>query len=139
VAADGETVYVAQSDYAADAPTELRAYERTGPSALGSYAVLHDFHPHRGVDGMCLTERGSVVACAGSTDGGPGPAVYEFDPDGTVVNRHPVPGEAPTNCAFGGPSLSELYVCTHGGDLYRAETDRTGLLGAPASPVLPAP
>lgn len=63
VALSDECLYVAQSDYDPDAP-ELRTYPIEDRS-LGDYDVLHNFHPHRGVDGMCLTATGNVVACAG--------------------------------------------------------------------------
>jgi len=130
VSPDGDRLYVAQSDYAEDAPTELRSYPIRGDGSLGEFDVLHDFHPDRGVDGMALDAAGNIVACAGWPEGGPGPSVYVFAPDGETVARHPYPGEQPTNCAFGGPDLQTLYV-TGDGRLYRAETDRTGHLGAP--------
>jgi gluconolactonase len=134
VSPDDRTLYVAQSDYDAEAPTELRAYPM-GDGELGEYRVLHDFHPHRGVDGMALDEAGNVVACAGWHESGPGPAVYVFAPTGRVLARHSFPGGEPTNCAFGDEDLRTLYVTDSEGSLYRARADRTGLLGAPDDPV----
>ena len=129
VSPSGETLYVAQSDY--DGPAELRAYPLREDGSTGEHTVLHNFAPHRGIDGMCLDEDGNVVATAGSAESGPGPMLYVFTPAGRVLETHPVPDLLPTNCAFGGPDLDVLYLT--GGDscLYRAETDRRGFPGAP--------
>ena len=129
VSPDDEYLYVAQSDY--EGARELRAYPIEGDS-VGPAEVLHTFHPHRGIDGMCLDEDGNIVATAGSDDGGPGPMIYVFAPSGRVLGTHPTPDPRPTNCCFGGDDLSDLYVTGFHGCLYRAETDRTGLLGAPS-------
>ncbi|MFB6173197.1 MAG: SMP-30/gluconolactonase/LRE family protein [Halobacteriales archaeon] len=126
---DGTTLYVAQSDY--DGPLELRAYPVVGDAEVGEYEVLHDFAPDRGIDGMCLDESGNIVATAGWEDGGPGPSVYVFAPDGEVLERHPSPDPQPTNCCFGGGDLRNLYLTGGDGCLYRARTDRTGYLAAP--------
>ena len=129
VSPDGGALYVAQSDY--DGPAELRAYPLRDDGSVGEHAVLHNFAPHRGIDGMCLDEDGNIVATAGSAESGPGPMLYVFTPAGRVLETHPVPDPLPTNCAFGGPDLDALYLTGGSGHLFRAETDRTGLLGAP--------
>jgi gluconolactonase len=128
VSPDDGTLYVAQSDYEGD--LELRAYPIEGDT-LGEYEVLHDFSPHRGIDGMCFDEDGNVVATAGYEQGGPGPMVYVFAPDGRVLETHPVDVPRPTNCAFGDDDLRTLYLTGSDGFLRRARTDRRGLLGAP--------
>jgi len=130
VSPDEERLYVAQTEPPRpDDPSkviELRAYPiRDG--SLGNYEVLHDFYPHRGVDGMCLDDEGNIVATAGNRESGPGPMIYVFDPNGTVLETHPFPGNAPTNCTFGGPDLTTLYV-TGDGSLFKTETERTGYL-----------
>ncbi|WP_254546887.1 SMP-30/gluconolactonase/LRE family protein [Halomarina pelagica] len=130
VSPDDGTLYVAQSRYGEGNPRELRAYPIEGDD-LGPYEVLHDFYPHRGVDGMCLDEEGNVVATAGYEEGGPGPMLYVFTPSGRVLETHPVPDPRPTNCCFGGDDLRTLYLTGYDGCLYRAETDRRGYLGAP--------
>ncbi len=143
---DESTLYVAQSEFGEGKPRELRAYpvaaDEGGPSgarggssdeqresdgALGECRVLHDFGPHRGVDGMCLDEDGNVVATAGWEESGPGPLLYVFTPAGRVLETHPYPGPAPTNCCFAGEDLTTLYVTGYDGGLWRAETDRRGL------------
>jgi gluconolactonase len=128
VSPDDGALYVAQSDYEGD--LELRAYPIEGDE-LGGYEVLHDFAPHRGIDGMCFDAGGNVVAAAGYDEGGPGPMLYVFAPSGRVLGTHPIDDPMPTNCAFGDGDLRTLYVTGSEGYLYRARTDRTGLLGAP--------
>jgi gluconolactonase len=75
---------------------------------------------------MRLDTEGNVVATAGWEIGGPGPLIYVFSPSGEVRETHPVPCTRPTNCAFGGPGLTALYVTTIEGFLLRAPTDRVG-------------
>jgi gluconolactonase len=124
---DERILYVADSPYGEENDRELRAYsveeERKG---VGEYEVLHDFGPHRGIDGMCLTDAGNVVATAGWEASGPGGLLYVFTPKGRVLETHPYPADRPTNCAFGGEDLSILYATGFDGHLYRAETDRVG-------------
>ncbi|MCH8910744.1 MAG: SMP-30/gluconolactonase/LRE family protein, partial [Chloroflexi bacterium] len=55
---DYKTLYVAQSDYRASEKRELRAYPVNDDGSLGEYVVLHDFGPHRGIDGMTLSSEG---------------------------------------------------------------------------------
>lgn len=128
ISPEDDRLYVAQSDY--EGPLEFRAYPIEGDE-LGEYEVLHNFHPHRGIDGMCLDEDGNVVATAGYDEGGPGPMLYVFAPTGRVLETHPIDVPRPTNCAFGDEDLGTIYVTGSDGCLHRARTDRTGLLGAP--------
>jgi gluconolactonase len=130
VSPDGERVYVAELRSGEDGDRELRAYPIEGDE-LGEYEVLHNFYPHAGIDGMCLDSEGNVLGAAGSEESGPGPMIYVIAPSGRVLETHPYPGEQPTNCAFGGADLSTLYVTGFDSGLHRAETDRTGYLGAP--------
>jgi gluconolactonase len=111
---------------------ELRRYPIEG-NDLGTPDVLHDFSPYRPIDGMCLDADGNIVAAAGSKWDGPGANVYVFSPQGDVLETHPTPDSGPTNCAFGGPDLRTLYLTGSEGYLYRAQTDRKGLLSAPKS------
>jgi len=124
---DFKTLYVAQSGRLAEEKRELRAYPVLDDLSLGAAVVLHDFGEHRGIDGMCLDEDGNIVATAGYELGGPGPSIYVFGPDGTVLERHDVPCRRPTNCAFGGADLSTLFVTSIDGHLFRARTGRRGL------------
>jgi gluconolactonase len=131
ISPDQQTLYVAQSDYGADRKRELRAYPIGEDGSLGEYQVLHDFGPHRGIDGMVLDIEGNIVACAGWQQSGPGPMIYVFAPNGRVLQTHPVPVDKPTNCTWGGGDLSILYVTTGSGYLLRAETNLRGRLWFP--------
>ena len=95
---------------------------------LGAYDVLHNFYPHRGIDGMCFDVDGNIIATAGWEESGPGGMIYVFAPNGRVLETHPVPVNRPTNCTFGGPDLTMLYVTSIDGYLHRAQTRRQGLL-----------
>jgi gluconolactonase len=130
---DNKTLYVAQSRYGDGEKRELRAYPILDDDTLGSYQVLHNFYPHRGIDGMCLDTEGNIVATAGWEMSGPGGMIYIFAPDGRVLETHPVPAKRPSNCTFGGPDLRTLYVTTLEGHLLRTQTDRQGLLHYPRS------
>ena len=132
VSIDGKTLYVAESNSDdASIDRELRAYPINDDGSLGAYAMLHAFgsdgrHPQRGIDGMCLDREGNIVATAGWPSAGPGPLIYVFAPNGRVIETHPVPCVRPTNCSFGGPDRSTLYVTSAEGHLFKAETDMTG-------------
>lgn len=124
---DERTLYVAESPYGKDTARELRAYPIDGDGRVnGEYEVLHDFGRHRGIDGMCLTDEGNIVATAGWEKSGPGGLLYVFTPEGRVLETHPYPADRPTNCAFGGEELTTIYTTGFDGRLYRAETDRGG-------------
>lgn len=132
VSPDECTVYVAECNKEPEGKREIRAYPILEDGSLGPYRVLHTFGkdhrgPHRGADGMCLDQDGNIVACAGSNEAGPGPMVYVFSPEGRILEMHPVPGDCPTNCGFGDPDRTSVYVTTGEGQLLRARnTGRTG-------------
>jgi gluconolactonase len=133
ISPDQSTLLVAQSDYGADRKRELRAYPIHEDGSVGDYSVLHDFGPHRGIDGMVHDVDGNIIACAGWEKSGPGPMIYVFAPNGRVLQTHPVPFDRPTNCSWGGEDLSTLYVTTGTGHLLRAETTHRGQLWYPPS------
>ncbi|MBI2194089.1 MAG: SMP-30/gluconolactonase/LRE family protein [Planctomycetes bacterium] len=125
VTPDLKTLYVAQSEYGDNRNRELRAYPILADDTLGACEVLHNFYPHRGIDGMCLDDEGNIVATAGWEKSGPGPMIYVFSPRGRVLGTHPLP-VSPTNCTWGDEDLRSLYVTTFGGYLFRARTDSQG-------------
>jgi gluconolactonase len=131
ISPDQRTLYVAQSEYGDERKRELRAYPIRDDDTLGPYEVLHNFYPHRGIDGMCLDVDGNLVATAGWEVSGPGPMIYIFAPNGRVLETHPVPSDRPTNCTFGGSDLTTLYVTSGSGMLFRAQTARRGRLWFP--------
>ena len=125
VSVDQQTLYVAQSDY--DGDRELRGYPIGEDGSLGQYEVLHNFYPHRGIDGMCLDTDGNIVATAGWGKSGPGGMIYLFTPTGRVLETHPAPCERPTNCSWAG-DLQTLYVTSLCGRLFRTRTHLQGWL-----------
>jgi gluconolactonase len=131
ISADQRTLYVAQSEYGEDRKRELRAYPIRDDDTLGPHEVLHNFYPHRGIDGMCLDVDDNIIATAGWEVSGPGGMIYVFASNGRVLETHPVPSNRPTNCTFGGPNLTALYVTTASGHVFRAQTERRGRLWYP--------
>ena len=132
VSRDGKWLYVAQSAYGDNNPRELRRYPINDDGSVGAYEVLHNFYPHRGIDGMCWDSDGNIIATAGWEESGPGPMLYVFTPSGRVLETHPVPTDQPTNCTFGGPDVQTLYI-TAGGRLFRTRPGRKGYLIYPPS------
>jgi len=129
VSPDGSQLYVAESPRPPEARRQLRAYPINENGSLGAYRVLHEFGPHRGIDGMCLDIDGNIIATAGFKQSGPGPMLYVFAPNGRVLETHPVPADRPTNCTFAEAKLDVLYVTCGGGELYRVpNTGRRGHL-----------
>jgi len=131
VSQDQSKLYVAESGYTKGIPRELRAYPIGEDGSLGTFTTLFTWGEdakgvHRGIDGMCLDRDGNIVATAGWEVAGAGPMIYVFSPTGRVLETHPVPAIRPTNCCFGGPDLSTLFVTTTQGHLFRAETQRVG-------------
>jgi gluconolactonase len=123
---DERTLYVAESPRAPQGARQLRAYPVNADGALGRPSVLHDFGPHRGIDGMRLDREGNIVATAGWTQSGPGPRIVVFAPSGDVLAEHALVAN-PTNCCFGDDDLASLYVTGYDGALWRARTDRRGV------------
>jgi gluconolactonase len=127
LAADEQTLYVADGEPRPGQARELRAYPVCPDGEVGSYLVLHTFGadhlgPHRGIEGMCLDQAGRIVATGGWRRSGPGPLVYVLGPHGAVIESHPVPGDLPNRCCFGGAELDTLYVTTATGHLYAAKS-----------------
>lgn len=123
---DYKTLYVAQSDFRASESRDLRAYPVNDDGSLGECKILHDFGPHRGIDGMTLASDGSIVACTGWEVSGPGGNVTHFDPDGMIIEQHPVVAQRPTNCTF---ADGDLYVSSiEGHTLVSRDTGLTGHL-----------
>jgi gluconolactonase len=118
---DETTLYVAESPPAPDGVRQLRAYPVRADGTLGEMRVLHDFGPHRGIDGMRVDRGGNIVAAAGWATSGPGPRIAVFDSEGTLIAEHPMRAE-PTNCCFDG-DYRTVYVTAKDGRLYRAGLD----------------
>lgn len=121
---DFQTLYVAESP-PSEGVRQLRAYPVNADGSLGAHRLLHDFGPHRGIDGMRVDAEGYIVATCGSITSGPGPRIAVFSPEGEIIAEHPTAAD-PTNCCFGGPDLRTLYVTGFDGAVYRAEIGRVG-------------
>jgi gluconolactonase len=132
ISPDQNTLYVAESNSErSDIDRELRAYPIKEDGSLGEYDTLHTFGSdsdavHRGIDGMCLDAGGNIIATAGWELGGPGPMIYVFSPVGRILETHPISCSRPTNCCFGGPDLTTLFVTSTDGHFYKAHTNRVG-------------
>lgn len=130
---DEKILYVADSTHTDGISRELRAYPVLENGTLGSGEQVFSFGENRGIDGMTLTTEGLIVATAGSPNGGPGSMIYVFEPSGLLRSTHRTPADSPTNCTFGGGSLSDLYVTFATGFVYRVtNTGMTGHLAYPA-------
>lgn len=132
LSAEGDRLYVSDNPPNPESVRELRSYPVQPNGELGGCLVLHAFGadrrgPHAGVRGLCLTDDGSLVACAGDHSAGPGPMIYVFSPAGRVLETNPL-DETPVSCCFGDEGLTTLYVTTTAGLLYRIV--RPGLKGA---------
>ena len=124
---DQKTLFIAESPIKKSTPRQLRGYPINSDGTLSDYYILHDFGPHRGIDGMTLTDNGNILATAGSKSSGPGPMIYEFNENGRVISSHPCPSDEPTNCSFGGDNNDLLFVTFATGKVYII--DNTNLKG----------
>jgi gluconolactonase len=130
---DERILYVTEGKQEAGSLRFLKAYPIHQDGWLGAPAVLHTFGsdhrgPQAGGAGMCTDSEGNVVLAAGSSASDPGPLIYVVAPSGRILETHALPdGGTPTNCAFGGPDLSTLFVTTREGNLFQAKA--TGLKG----------
>ncbi|MGZ8264036.1 MAG: SMP-30/gluconolactonase/LRE family protein [Burkholderiales bacterium] len=131
VSKDQKTLYVAESGSERGIPRQLRAYPIREDGSLAPYDALFTWGEdargvHRGIDGMCLDAEGNIVATAGHYAAGSGPMLYVFSPGGRVLETHPVPANRPTNCCFGGPDMTTIFVTSTNGHFFKAQTDRVG-------------
>jgi gluconolactonase len=131
VSKDQRTLYVAESGSERGIPRQLRAYPIREDGSLGPYDALFTWGEdargvHRGIDGRCLDAEGNIMATAGYYVAGSGPMIYVFSPTGRVLETHPVAAPRPTNCCFGGPDMTTLFVTSTNGHFFKAKTDRVG-------------
>ena len=120
--ADGRTFYYV------DTPTgriETMRYD-ADTGAIGPASTFVELEPGAGSpDGLCVDVEGGVwVALWG------GWAVRRYDADGRLDTVVDLPVSQPTSCAFGGPSLDELYITSARVGLDAAALGREPLAGA---------
>ena len=115
---DYKNLFVAQSDFSGNQRRQLRSYP-VEDGALGKFEVMHDFGPHRGIDGMTLDSEGNIFATCGWEISGPGPMIYIFNPKGRIIETVRTPCMRPSNITFGGKDLADIYVTSLEGHLYR--------------------
>ena len=112
LAPDMKTLYLADNN--PQGKRQLLAFPLNSEGTVGPKKVLHDFGKDRGIDGMCIDEKGNVYATAGQ---GKTAGIYVFNAEGKRIDFIPTP-ETPTNCVFGGKDRRTLYI-TAGKSLYR--------------------
>lgn len=127
LSADEKILYVSEGESGGPKHCELRAYPVRPDGTVGDFVSLITFGrddrgTQRGIEGMCFDSEGNIVACAGSRQCGPGPAVLVISPAGFVLESHPLPFDSPMRCCFGGANLASLFVTSADGCVYKATT-----------------
>jgi gluconolactonase len=114
---DNRTLYVVDSNPTPGGNRKIWAFDIGGGGAPSGQRLVYDFAPGRGGDGMRIDVQGNLWIAAGvqrarnpneTTDIPTG--VYVVSPGGRMLGRIPVPEDAITNLAFGGPDLKTLYI-----------------------------
>lgn len=92
--------------YVSDRGTQkLHRYEVLDNGDLKPNGILYDFSPDRGIDGMCLDERGNVYGAAGKDET---TGLFVISPKGKLLLHKPMP-EFSTNVTFGGKDMRDLF------------------------------
>ena len=139
VSPDDQTLYLVESNRVSELERRsrparmIRAYDLSPDGTAAKMRVFHDFYPGRSADGLCVDREGNVYAAAGliqrrgtdetlDTKAG----IHVFSPAGRLIDFIPIPEDLVTNCAFGGPGDSTLYV-TSGKTLYKLPAKVPGI------------
>jgi gluconolactonase len=124
---DGKTIYLVDNNPVLGGARTLLAYGRDARSGTWlRKAEIFDFGTERGGDGMVLDVSGNIYLTAGAGDTA---GVYVFSAEGENFGFLPIP-ETPTNCTFGGPELTTLYI-TATSSVYAVECSFPGYLAFP--------
>lgn len=100
VLADGSGVILAETG-----PNRLLKYAINPDGSMGPRTHWADLPGEAGPDGMALAANGDLLVAHYN-----GACVEVFDPTGRNTGRIEMPGKCITNCCFGGPGNSTLYV-----------------------------
>lgn len=117
VSPDNRTLYLVDSSPAPGGNRKIWAFDLSPEGLPSNQRLVYDFAPGRGGDGMRTDVQGNLWIAAGisrprhanETAEVP-PGVYVITPKGDLLGRIPVPEDAITNLAFGGPDLKTLYI-----------------------------
>ena len=96
---------------------EIFVWDVIGDSTIANKRLFYKMPGNGAADGMKVDTTGNLY-CAGPM------AVWIFTPDGTLLDKIPVP-ETPTNLNWGGPERNVLYI-TASTSLYRIALNATG-------------
>lgn len=133
ISPDDKILYLVESNGAQGGARMIRAYDLLPDGSVSNMRVHYDFYPGRSADGMSIDIQGNLYASAGlnrlrgtaetlDTKGG----VYVISPAGKLLKFIPIPEDAITNNAFGGPDMKTLYI-TAGKTLFKVRTEIAGM------------
>jgi gluconolactonase len=137
ISPDNRTLYVVDSNPAPGGNRKIWAFDVAAHGSLSGQRVVYDFAPGRGGDGMRTDAQGNLWIAAGvyrarnpneTTDVPTG--IFVVSPNGEMLGRIPVPEDAVTNLAFGGPDLKTLYIVA-GKSLFSVRVNVAGHLVYP--------
>jgi gluconolactonase len=117
LAPDNRTLYLVDSSPTPGGNRKIWAFDLSPEGLPSNQRLVYDFAPGRGADGMRTDVEGNLWIAAGishprhANETADVPAgVYVLTPKGEILGRIPVPEDAITNLAFGGPDLKTLYI-----------------------------
>jgi gluconolactonase len=117
ISPDNRTLYLVDSNPAPGGNRKIWAFDIADDLTLSGQRIVYDFAPGRGGDGMRTDVNGNLWIAAGvyrarnpneTTEVPTG--IFVVTPKGEMLGRIPIPEDAITNLAFGGPDLKTLYV-----------------------------
>jgi gluconolactonase len=123
---DGRVIYLVDNNPEEGGGRTLLMFHLDDEGNWSREAELYDFSPGRGGDGMVLDVEGNIYLTAGSDEKG---GVYIFSRRGEQLGFIETP-ENPTNCTFGGPNLTTLYI-TASTSVYKVEGTVPGQMAYP--------
>jgi gluconolactonase len=114
---DNRTLYLVDSNPVPGGNRKIWAFDLSPEGTPSGRRLVYDFAPGRGGDGMRVDVEGNLWVAAGVSaprhvnETADVPAgVYVITPAGRMLGRIPVPEDALTNLAFGGPDGKTLYI-----------------------------